>query len=52
MGIHGNERADKMAKAAAKRAIRNANLSESQLQARWVEDEADAVVNAMLAAMK
>ena len=51
MGIRGNERADRLAKAAADKARRNSNLSDSQLRSRWVEDQADNIVNAILANM-
>ena len=44
VGIHGNERADKLAKAAVRRAHANANLTPSQRLSRWVEDEADRIV--------
>ena len=51
VGIRGNERADRLAKAAADKARRNSNLSDSQLRSRWVEDQADNIVNAILANM-
>ena len=44
VGIYGNERADRLAKAAVRRAHANANLSPSQRLSRWVEDEADRIV--------
>jgi len=49
VGIRGNERADRLAKAAVERAFRNANLTSAQLQDIWLEDEADNIVFSILA---
>ena len=44
VGVYGNERADRLAKAAARRARRNASLTREQLDERNLEDMADAIV--------
>ena len=49
VGIYGNERADRLAKAAVKRAISNSTLTSSQQHDRWVENQADAIVAAVMA---
>ena len=49
VGIHGNERADRLAKAAVRRAHRNANLTPSQLQERMIGNMAENIVAGVLA---
>ena len=49
VGVYGNERADRLAKAAVRRAHRNANLSPSQQQERQLENQADEIVAGILA---
>ena len=51
VGIKGNERADSLAKAAVKRAFRNANLTPSQLQDLNLEAAADNIVFSILAGL-
>ena len=51
VGVYGNERADRLAKAAARRARRNASLTREQLDERIIEDMADAIVSSVLANM-
>ena len=49
VGIYGNERVDRLAKAAMKRAHRNRIMTPEQRQDRLLEDMADDIVNAILA---
>ena len=51
VGVYGNERADRLAKAAARRARRNASLTREQLDERIIEEMADAIVSSVLANM-
>ena len=50
VGIVGNERADRLAAAAARRAHRNCVLSASEREERRLESLADALVASLLAA--
>ena len=47
VGIYGNEKADRLAKAAVRRAHRNANLTPSQLLDKRLEAMADDIVEGM-----
>ena len=49
VGILGNERADRLAAAAARRAHRNSVLSASEREERHLESLADALVASLLA---
>ena len=50
VGIKGNERADRLAKAAVRRAFRDAFLTSVQIRDRWLENAADDIVFGILAA--
>ena len=51
VGVHGNERADRLAKAAVRRARRNASLTAEQIEERNLDNMADDIVSRVLATM-
>ena len=51
VGVHGNERADRLAKAGSQRGHRDANLTQAERDARQLESMADAIVAGLIAAV-
>ena len=51
VGIFGNEKADRLAKSAVRRAFRYANLTPAQRQEIWINDEAENLVLGILAGL-
>ena len=51
VGIHGNERADRLAKAGSQRGHRDAVLTPAEREARRLEGMVDALVAGLLAAI-
>ena len=51
VGVHGNARADRLSKAAVRRARRNASLTAEQIEERNLDNMADDIVSRVLATM-